>query len=92
MGLGINIMAANLGAIVGYTLSGVMITYFGWRSIFLLNVPIGIFGTVWGYLRLKEIGVKPVGEKFDYCRFNLILYRSGDYFACFDYWKSYFRS
>jgi len=65
-GLGINIMAANLGAIMGYTLSGVIITYFGWRSIFLLNVPIGIFGTVWGYLRLKEIGVKPVGEKFDY--------------------------
>ena len=59
-------MAANLGAIAGYTLSGVMITYFGWRSIFLLNVPIGIFGTVWGYLRLKETGIKPVGQKFDY--------------------------
>jgi MFS family permease len=43
-----------------------MITYFGWRSIFLLNVPIGIFGTIWGYLRLKEIHVKPVGEKLDY--------------------------
>jgi len=61
-----SIMAANLGAITGYTLSGVMITYLGWRSIFLINVPIGIFGTVWGYLRLKEISVKPVGEKFDY--------------------------
>jgi MFS family permease len=65
-GLGINLMAANLGNIAGYTLSGVMITYFGWRSIFLLNVPIGIFGTIWGYLRLKEIGIKPVGQKFDY--------------------------
>ena len=66
MGLGTNMMAMNLGAIVGYTLSGVMITYFGWRSIFLINVPIGIFGTVWGYLRLKEISAKPVGQKFDY--------------------------
>ena len=66
MGLGTNIMAVNLGSIVGYTLGGVMITYFGWRSIFLLNVPIGIFGTIWGYLRLKEIHVKPVGEKLDY--------------------------
>ena len=28
--------------------------------------PIGIFGTIWGYLRLKEIRVKPVGQKFDY--------------------------
>ena len=66
LGLGTNIMAANLGNIVGYTLSGVMITYFGWRSIFLLNVPIGIAGTILGYLRLKEISIKPVGEKFDY--------------------------
>jgi Arabinose efflux permease len=66
MGLGTSVMAANLGAIAGYTLSGVMITYFGWRSIFLLNVPVGIFGTVWGYLRLKEISVKPTVGKFDY--------------------------
>src|SRR5271157_205157 len=75
MGLGTTVMALNLGAIAGYTLGGVMITYFGWRSIFLINVPIGIFGTVWGYLRLKEIGVKPVGEKFDYA--GSILYCIG---------------
>ena len=42
MGLGTTVMALNLGAIAGYTLGGVMITYFGWRSIFLINVPIGI--------------------------------------------------
>ena len=65
-GLGINIMAANMGAIAGYTLSGVMITYFGWRSIFLINVPVGIFGSIWGYLRLKEVVSKPTGQKFDY--------------------------
>ena len=75
MGLGTNKMAANLGAIAGYTLSGVMITYFGWRSIFLINVPIGIFGTIWGYMRLKEIGIKPVGQKFDYA--GSILYCIG---------------
>ena len=75
MGLGTTIMALNLGAIVGYTLGGVMITYFGWRSIFLINVPIGIFGTIWSYLRLKELGIKPIGEKFDY--FGSILYCIG---------------
>ena len=64
MGLGTNIMAMNVGAIAGFTIGGVMITSLGWRSIFLINVPIGIFGTIWGYLRLKEIRVKPVGEKF----------------------------
>ena len=75
MGLGTNMMAANLGAVAGYTLSGVMITYFGWRSMFLINVPIGIFGTIWGYLRLKEIGIKPIGQKFDYA--GSILYCIG---------------
>src|SRR5271157_4183723 len=65
-GLGTNMMAANFGAIAGYTLSGIMITFFGWRSMFLVNVPIGIFGTLWGYFRLKEIGIKNVGQKFDY--------------------------
>ena len=66
MGLGTTIMAVNLGAIVGYTVSGVMIAYFGWRSIFFINVPIGIFGIIWGYLRLKETGIKSIGQKFDY--------------------------
>ncbi len=75
MGLGINIMAVNLGAITGYTLGGVIITYFGWRSIFLLNLPIGIIGTVLGYMNLKEIGKKPIGEKFDYA--GSILYCVG---------------
>ena len=75
MGLGINIMSVNLGAITGYTLGGIIITYFGWRSIFLLNLPIGIIGTILGYLNLKEISIKPVGQKFDYA--GSILYCIG---------------
>jgi EmrB/QacA subfamily drug resistance transporter len=75
MGLGTSMMAVNLGAIVGYSLGGIMIQYFGWPSIFLINVPIGIFGTIWGYLKLKEISVRPVGEKFDYA--GSILYCVG---------------
>jgi EmrB/QacA subfamily drug resistance transporter len=75
VGLGTNMMAANLGAVAGYTLSGVMITFFGWQSIFLINVPIGIFGTVWSYLRLKEIGIKSTGQQFDYA--GSILYCIG---------------
>ena len=69
-----------------------MITYFGWRSIFLINVPIGIFGTIWGYMRLKEIGVRPVGQKFDYA--GSILYCIGltTILLGLDYWKSHFRS
>ncbi len=75
MALGTNMMAMNLGAVAGYTLSGVMISLFGWRSIFLVNVPIGIFGTVWAYKRLKEVSVRSSGQKFDYI--GAILYCVG---------------
>src|SRR2546425_2372859 len=64
-GIGINQVAINAGTITGYTLSGVLIQLFTWRSIFLVNVPVGIFGTYWSRKRLKEISRPAVGEKFD---------------------------
>lgn len=64
--IGINQMAINAGTIVGYTLSGVMIGFFGWRSIFWVNVPVGIFGTIWSHRRLKELYARAEREKFDY--------------------------
>src|SRR5260370_1189450 len=64
-GIGINQVAINAGTITGYTLSGILIQLFTWRSIFLVNVPIGIFGTYWSHRRLKEISQPTRGEKFD---------------------------
>jgi EmrB/QacA subfamily drug resistance transporter len=64
-GIGINFMAFNLGTILGYTVSGLIVQLAGWRYIFLLNIPIGLFGTFWSRLRLKEI-YRTVSEKFDY--------------------------
>src|SRR3989449_3843242 len=64
-GIGINQVAINAGTITGYTLSGILIQLFTWRSIFLVNVPIGIFGTYWSRRRLKEIAQPARGEKFD---------------------------
>ncbi len=64
--LGTNMMAFNVGAVVGYTLGGAMITFLGWRSIFFINVPVGVFGTFWAYKRLKEVSVRAPGQSFDY--------------------------
>src|SRR5713226_8379375 len=64
-GFGINQVAINAGTIIGYTLSGILIQLFTWRSIFLVNVPIGIFGTYWSRKRLKEITRPAKTEKFD---------------------------
>jgi EmrB/QacA subfamily drug resistance transporter len=73
--LGTNMMAMNVAAVVGYTVGGMLITFLGWRSIFFINVPIGIFGTIWAYKRLKEVSVRASGQKFDY--FGSILYCAG---------------
>jgi EmrB/QacA subfamily drug resistance transporter len=64
--IGINQMAINAGTIVGYTLSGIMIGLFGWRSIFWVNIPIGVFGTMWAHRRLRELHTTLAREKFDY--------------------------
>src|SRR5438067_8172317 len=64
-GIGINQVAINAGTITGYTLSGVLMQLFTWRSIFLVNVRIGMFGTYWSRKRLKEIHLPARGEKFD---------------------------
>lgn len=63
---GINQLSINAGTVIGYTLSGVMIGLFGWRSIFWVNIPIGVFGTVWAHIRLKELYTKSAKEQFDH--------------------------
>jgi MFS family permease len=55
--LGINMVAAIVGSFLGILVGG-LLSQLGWRWVFLANVPIGTFGTIWAYLKLKEIGVR----------------------------------
>ena len=55
--LGMNMVAAILGSFLGIVAGG-LLSEIGWRWVFLANVPIGIFGTVWAYMKLKEIGIR----------------------------------
>ena len=57
--LGINQIAFRAGAMAGLTISGLILSVLAWPFLFYVNVPIGIFGTVWALKRLKETG-KPV--------------------------------
>jgi MFS family permease len=52
--LGINQAAAFSGTFIGLVLGGVLAPI-NWRLIFLVSVPIGLFATVWGYLKLQEL-------------------------------------
>ncbi len=54
MALGINQVAGISGSFVGLVLGGVLAPI-QWRLIFLVSVPIGLFGTVWAYRKLREI-------------------------------------
>ncbi len=72
--LGLNQIAFTVGAVLGLTVGGVLIDTVGWRTIFTLNVPVGIFGTVWSHLRLREIAQTEEHSGFDYP--GLILFTS----------------
>ncbi len=53
--LGINQVSIVAGAVTGLVLGGVLTSLLGWRSIFYVNVPIGIIATWRAYAGLREI-------------------------------------
>jgi MFS family permease len=54
MALGINQAAAFSGSFIGLVLGGVLAPI-NWRLIFLVSVPVGLLGTLMGYLLLREL-------------------------------------
>jgi len=54
MALGVNQIAGISGQFVGLLLGGLLAAW-DWRAVFWINVPIGVFGTVWAYRSLREI-------------------------------------
>jgi MFS family permease len=56
LALGTNQIAAIGGQFIGLLLGGLLAEW-DWRAVFWVNVPIGVFGTVWAYRSLKEIAV-----------------------------------
>ncbi len=52
--LGINQVAGISGQFVGLLLGG-LLSAWDWRAVFWINLPFGLFGTVWAYKSLKEI-------------------------------------
>jgi MFS family permease len=57
--LGINQIAFIAGNVVGVVLGGILAAV-NWRLDFLISVPVGLFGSVWAYRALHEIGKRQV--------------------------------
>ena len=55
--LGLNSIAAIAGSFLGLIIGGVLAPV-NWRLIFLVSAPIGLFGTVWAYFMLHDIGIR----------------------------------
>jgi MFS family permease len=55
MAMGINMIAAIAGSFVGLVAGG-LLADIHWRLVFWVNVPFGVFGTIWAYAKLREIG------------------------------------
>ncbi|HHV23390.1 MAG: MFS transporter [Methanosarcina sp.] len=63
--LGIYITAVYVGLSIGPLLGGAMTQYFGWRSIFFVNIPIGITAILLILWKVKGEWAECRGEKFD---------------------------
>ncbi|WP_446666581.1 MFS transporter [Flexivirga sp. B27] len=57
LGLGLNMVAGIAGSFIGLIVGGLLAPV-EWHLVFLVSVPIGLFGTVWAYLRLHDTGVR----------------------------------
>jgi MFS family permease len=64
MALGINNIVGVSGLFIGLILGG-LLAPIDWRLVFLISVPVGLFGTVWSYLKLKELST-PRRAKIDW--------------------------
>jgi len=70
LALGINSIAFNFGSVLGLTVSGLILAFLDWRYLFYVNVPIGLFGTIWARVRLKEIAQTEEGAPVDWLGFG----------------------
>ena len=59
--LGFNQVAALAGQFIGLVAGGLLAAW-DWRAVFWVNVPVGVFGTIWAYRRLHDNGERHRGR------------------------------
>jgi MFS family permease len=59
--LGINQVAGLSGMFIGLVAGG-LLAAIDWRAVFWVNVPVGVFGTLWAYRKLRDSGSQRGGR------------------------------
>ena len=57
LALGINNIAGIAGAFIGLVVGG-LLAPIDWRLVFIVSAPVGLFGTIWAYFKLRDNGVR----------------------------------
>jgi len=57
LALGINNVAGIAGAFIGLVVGGLLAPV-DWRLVFIVSAPVGLAGTVWAYLKLRDNGIR----------------------------------
>jgi MFS family permease len=55
--VGVSVIAGMAGAFIGL-IAGGLLADVDWRAVFWINVPFGVFGTIWAYAKLREVGMR----------------------------------
>ncbi len=63
--LGLNQIAAIGGGIIGLVVGG-LLSVVDWRLVFLVSVPVGLAGTIWAYIALRETAVTRESKRIDW--------------------------
>jgi MFS family permease len=59
--LGINQVVGLSGMFIGLVAGG-LLAALDWRAVFWVNVPVGVFGTLWAYRKLRDTGYRGGGR------------------------------
>lgn len=65
LALGMQATLTYIGLTMGPSVGGILAAYFGWRSIFYINVPIGLLAMLVGVLTIPGDGTTRTSEQFD---------------------------
>jgi EmrB/QacA subfamily drug resistance transporter len=69
VGLSINIMMASVASMLGPAIGGLLLEAFGWRSLFIVNIPFGVLGLALGLMVLRKEAPRAASgaaARFDY--------------------------